>query len=120
MQKKILAQRLRALSWLALILGLTLAGWLWLNPGSSQGPAIGYEIVGGQAFAVGPGDSKSYNYDVERMGGKFAVLQEELSQWFLSQWHGQKLARSVALLCLVLVGTVRWVARELEFEHAQD
>jgi hypothetical protein len=66
-------------------------------PGDGSG-AIGYEIVDGKSYPVMPGDSERYEYDLERIGGKSAVLAAEFNHWFASLWHGRKLAYTLAFL----------------------
>jgi hypothetical protein len=46
------------------------------------------------------GTSKRYLYEMERIGGKSNLVATELRDWFGSQWHGRKLARTVAVLSI--------------------
>jgi len=46
--------------------------------------------------------SKKYVRELERFGGKFAVVTAEFSQWFAGLWHGKSLAIMVGILSLVL------------------
>ena len=46
--------------------------------------------------------SKKYVRELERFGGKFAVVTAELSQWFAGLWHGKSLAITVGILSLLL------------------
>ena len=44
------------------------------------------------------GDSKRYDYAMERIGGKSNAVASEFREWFDSLWHGRKLARTVVVL----------------------
>jgi hypothetical protein len=46
--------------------------------------------------------SKKYVRELERFGGKFAVLTAELNQWVAGLWHGKSLAVTVGILSLLL------------------
>ena len=52
-----------------------------------------------------PGNTKRYEYDLERMGGKSNVAAADFREWFGSLWHGRRLAHTLAVLsiggCLV-------------------
>ena len=54
--------------------------------------------VSGSVYVVSAQDTKRYYFDLERIGGKSAVLQAELVDWFGSLWQGRRLAWTVAIL----------------------
>jgi hypothetical protein len=54
----------------------------------------------GSAYAIMPGDTKRYEYEMERIGGKSNVLATELREWFGSLWHGKRLAYTLAFLSI--------------------
>ncbi len=73
--------------------------------------ATGYRIVGGNVYALTLAESTRELQEVERIGGKSAVLLLEFHRWFLSLWHGRRLAytlallsAAVALLCFYVAG----------------
>jgi len=43
-------------------------------------------------------NSKRYLLELERIGGKAAVVAVELSDWFKGLWHGRRLAGTLAVL----------------------
>jgi hypothetical protein len=94
-----LPQRLQRMAIFILIAGLLAAALIhaMAAPDDADG-AIGYEFVGGNSYAIMPGDSRRYDYELERMGGKSAVLAAEFTQWFGSLWRGRKLAGTLAIL----------------------
>ncbi len=57
--------------------------------------------------------SKAYVRQTEVIGGKAAVLGNDLREWFASLWHGQRLAYTIAVLtALVALGAYWWFATE--------
>src|SRR5512133_642693 len=53
--------------------------------------------------------SKAYLRQTEMIGGKAAVLGNDLREWFDSLWHGQRLAYAIATLtALVALGYYVW------------
>ena len=47
-------------------------------------------------------NSKKFSYEVQRMGGKMALVANDLSAWFSGLWQGQQLAYTVACITLVI------------------
>jgi hypothetical protein len=43
-------------------------------------------------------DSKRYEYEMERIGGKSNMVAAELRDWFGSLWHGKRLAHTLVFL----------------------
>ncbi len=74
-------------------LGLAARLW-WLAPPPAANP-LGFE----------PEDSKKYLRQMEMIGGKANVVASQLQTWFDGLWHGRGLARTVAVLTVVLAGT---------------
>ena len=60
--------------------------------------------------------SKMYLHEIEKFGGKAAVLFEELSHWLGSLWHGPRLALTVAWLSLATAAVLFLIARLHEDE----
>ena len=48
--------------------------------------------------AILSGESKRYEYEMERIGGKSNVLAAEFREWFVSLWHGRRLAHTLVFL----------------------
>jgi hypothetical protein len=57
-------------------------------------------------------NSKKYQLELQRIGGKSAVLAAEFSEWFDSLWHGRRLAATIAVLSVVASG-VCWLFGKL-------
>src|ERR1700693_5811892 len=91
-----LQNRLYLISAIVLLIGLSSSIWIYLSAENVSENVLGYEIIGGNAYLVNPENSKKYVHDLERIGGKSAVLADELSRWFIGLWHGKEVAFTVA------------------------
>ncbi|MGH8822710.1 MAG: hypothetical protein ACREWJ_15665 [Rhodoferax sp.] len=106
------ASRLYLAGTILLVVGLIAAIVIYFLAANQTGAdAAGYNIVGGTAYPITLDDSSRELQQVERLGGKPAVLALEFHRWFLSLWHGQRLAytlavlsAAVALLCFHIAG----------------
>ena len=58
--------------------------------------------------------------ELERMGGKLYVLFSELNEWFVSLWHGRKLAYTIAVLSLGAFMVCHWLAENLAYSTPID
>lgn len=88
---------------LILVVGLVIAVVIYATASDES------SAVPSQALA----NTKRYGYELERIGGKAAVLAVEFNQWFESLWHGRQLASTVALLSLALALGCFWIAHVL-------
>jgi hypothetical protein len=92
-------ERLRLAAGLILIVGVLAAVIVYIAAADQADPdALGYQIVGGQAYAIGAGDSSRELQQLERLGGKAAVQTFKFQRWVDSLWHGQRLAYTLLLL----------------------
>ena len=65
-------------------------------------------------------NTKQYEYQMEVYGGKSNLLAVEVQQWFMSLWHGTRLADTLAVLTFVLALGCFFVAHFLpEFPEAE-
>jgi hypothetical protein len=46
--------------------------------------------------------SKRFSHEVQRMGGKMALVANDASVWFAGLWHGRQLAFTVACITLLI------------------
>ena len=99
-----------------LVLGLGAALAIYLTAPSDSGAAVGYEVINGVAYPVAPADSKAYQRELERFGGKANVLAAELNQWFAGLWRGRNLAFTVAFLSVLVALALYLYAKYLEPE----
>ena len=114
--------RCYAISIFVLIVGLSSALLINLTADDSPDTSGAYQvvIVDGVVYPVSPGDSKMYVREVERFGGKAAVLFDEINRWFFSLWRGKTLASTVAWITLALSLGLFLFARYLLFEPDSD
>jgi hypothetical protein len=78
---------------------------------ANEPEATAYVIVGDTAYPVDPTTSKSYVRQVERFGGKAALLFDDFNRWFTALWRGKRLGITISVLsvlaALVLLGIAR-------------
>jgi hypothetical protein len=107
-------RRLHRAGVIILIAGLLAAvsAYLWVPADDTSG-VLGYEVVGGRSYPVMAADSKSTQYEIEKVGGKSVNLEVEFDQWFLGQWRGPNLSRTLFILsvggALVCFGLARFL-----------
>ena len=82
---------------------ILLAGWLgaatiYVTAPDDDGDALGYEFVDGVAYPIPAYESKKYRHDLERFGGKAAIMADDLNRWFTGLWVGKHLAYTLATL----------------------
>src|SRR3954471_2240296 len=73
--------------------------------------ATAYVIVGATAYPVDPTTSAAYVRQLERLGGKAAVLFDDFNRWFTALWHGKRLGIIIALLSLLAALALLGIAR---------
>src|SRR5262245_11853812 len=120
-QDAAVARRLRLIGVLLLVAGALAAAAIYARATrDDQSGAIGYVVEGGQPYTVMPDDSKRYDYEMERSGGKGGALAFQLVEWFGSLWRGRRLAST--LLCLSVAGSLACflVAHVLSYSGPPD
>ena len=83
--------------------------------------AIGLSVAAGiYFFAPEPDEnatlyemsvSKQYARTLQRLGGKQALLLDDIQRWFAARWQGKQLGVTVAWLSVGLAGVLYLVAR---------
>jgi hypothetical protein len=58
--------------------------------------ATAYVIIGDTAYPVDPTTSKAYVRDLQRYGGKAAVLFDEINRWVAARFQGKQLGITIA------------------------
>jgi hypothetical protein len=61
-------------------------------------------------------NSKRFVHEVERMGGKSAVVANDLSKWFAGLWQGESLSYTVACITIVIAAGYYFIASGLAAE----
>ncbi|HUL59143.1 MAG TPA: hypothetical protein VLU43_07710 [Anaeromyxobacteraceae bacterium] len=65
-------------------------------------PAVGYPEIDDMEH------SKSYQRQMEVIGGKAAVVANELNEWLASLWRGQRLAYTIAAITTIVALAYHW------------
>jgi len=94
---------------LVLIIGLLAATVVYVAA-DEEVTATSYVIVGGEAYAVDPTRTKSYVLQVERFGGKAAVLFDEFNRWFAARWEGKALGVTIGWISAGAAALLCWIA----------
>ena len=63
---------------------------------------VGYVIAGGVTYPIAPNQSKRYIRDLERFGGKSAVIFDEINRWFDGLWRGKALGVTIGWLSAIV------------------
>ena len=95
-----------------LIVGLAAASLIYATVDEAPESAVSYVIVDGVAHPVDIRTSKAYVRDLQRFGGRAAVLFDDFNHWFAGLWRGKALATTVAWLSFV-VSALLWLAASL-------
>ena len=90
--------RLYACSLAILILGLCGGAAIYFLADDVPDDGDGYVIVDGKAYPAGVYQSKRYQRELERFGGKASVLFDEFNRWFASLWRGKALGVTLGWL----------------------
>jgi len=98
-----LRNRLHAACALVLVAGFALAAWIYASADDGPDLAGAYQVivVDGVPQPIAPNESKAYMHDIQRYGGKMAVLFDDIGRWWTGLWRGKSLALTVAFLTLV-------------------
>lgn len=115
-----LQTRLYVSSIIILAIGLCCAVLIYLTAGDGSASAESYVVVDGVIYPVAPGSSKMYVRDLQRYGGKAAVLFDELGRWFAGLWRGKTLAFTVAWISVLVSLGIFLFARYLLFDSNSD
>lgn len=102
-------ERLQLAAAIVLVVGLLAAVGIYVTADEAPS-ATSYVIVGGEAYAVDPTRTKTYVLQVERFGGKAAVIFDEFNRWFDARWHGRALGITVAWISVAAALLLYWIA----------
>jgi hypothetical protein len=119
-KNSVLQIRLYLIGAFILLAGIVGATFVYLTATESDSDAIGYEIIDGKAYPIQVQDSKLYRYDLEKFGGKAAVLADDFSRWLASLWQGKRLAYLLAVLSTAIALACFLAAHHLSRDQAHD
>ena len=87
-----------------LIIGFIAAAVIYFTAEEEPQLSSSYVIV------IDPALTKTYVRDLERFGGKAAVLFDDFNRWFAARWHGRALGVTVAWISVGAAGLLYWIA----------
>lgn len=64
--------------------------------------------------------SKKFTLELERMGGKTALIANDLNKWFAGLWQGEMLAYTVAVITVMIAVCYYFIATGLAAEERFD
>ena len=97
-----LKRRLRLSCLVILVAGLCGAMLIYLLAEDIPDDSLGYVIVNGTVYPLATRDSKTYRREVQRFGGKAALLFDDFNRWFVELWQGKALAKTVAWISVLV------------------
>ncbi|HEV7820427.1 MAG TPA: hypothetical protein VGO84_04550, partial [Burkholderiales bacterium] len=68
---------------------------------------------GGETREIEFANPRAYEFQIERLGGKAAVYAVRFNEWFITLWHGTRLAFTVGVLSIAIAMVCFWVAHRL-------
>jgi hypothetical protein len=95
-----------------LVAGLLSAATIYLVA-DDEATATAYVIVGDVAYPVDPTRTKTYVRQLERFGGKAAVLFDEFNRWFAGLWQGKALGVTIGWISVAAAVVIFWIARRM-------
>ena len=90
-----------------LVLGLGIGVAIYFTAEDEPELSTSYVIV------IDPAATKTYVRELERFGGKAAVLFDEFNRWFASRWHGKALGVTVAWISVAVAAVLFWISGRL-------
>jgi hypothetical protein len=93
-------KRLRRIANAILAAGWASAVTVYFVAGPDSDNPLGYD----------PMQTKTYLHDLELYGGKANVLAAQFREWFTGLWLGRNLAYTIAVLTVLVVLAIRYVA----------
>src|SRR5689334_4746770 len=95
---------MRLVAALVLIVGFATAAAIYFTAEDEPQPSSSYVIV------MDPAMTKTYVRDLERFGGKAAVLFDDFNRWFAARWHGRALGVTVAWISVGVAALLYWIS----------
>ena len=109
-------KKLYAAAVLVLVAGLSCAGWIYemADDGPDLSGAYQIVVVDGVPTPIPANQSKAYVRDLQRYGGRMAVIFDDIARWWDGLWHGRSLALTVAFLAVLVSLALYFVALAVE------
>ncbi|HTM58724.1 MAG TPA: hypothetical protein VL199_00070 [Burkholderiales bacterium] len=95
---------MRLIAGIVLIVGLAAAAAIYFTAEDEAPLTSSYVIT------IDPALTKAYVRDLERFGGKAAVLFDDFNRWFAARWHGRALGVTVAWISIGVAALLFWIS----------
>ena len=86
---------LKLLALAIFVIGLAAGAAIYVLADEPEAQA--YLIVGDSAYPVDPATSKVYQRQLERYGGKMAVMFDDINRWLAARFEGKQLGVTIAV-----------------------
>ena len=97
---------MRLIAGIVLIVGLAAAAAIYFTAEDEAPLTSSYVIT------IDPALTKAYVRDLERFGGKAAVLFDEFNRWFAARWHGKALGVTIGWLSVGAAFVLYWIGQK--------
>jgi len=104
---------LRLLALAILVIGLAGSAAIYVLAEEPEPQA--YVIVGDTAYPVDPARSKIYQRDLQRYGGKMAVVFDDINRWIAARFQGKQLGVSIAAASVLAALVLFLAARRIPY-----
>src|SRR4249920_128901 len=90
-------KRLYLCSLIVAVMGLSSTLLVYLTAGEDTDGDEGFEfvVVDGKTYPIPLASNKMYRRELQRFGGKAAVLFDDFNRWFAGLWRGKSLAVTI-------------------------
>jgi hypothetical protein len=107
-------KRLILCSIIVAVVGLCSALLIYLTAGedSDGDDAFEFVMIDGKAYPIPLAGNKMYRRELQRFGGKAAVLFDDFNRWFAGLWRGRSLAVTVVWITAFISLGLFLLARE--------
>ena len=103
--------RVRLAGLVVLLIGVLSAASVFFVAATDNGTdALGYRVVGGQAYAIPDDASSREMQQLARLGGTASVMTFKFDRWFVSLWSGRRLALTLLVLTAVVCAFCFYIA----------
>ena len=95
---------MRLIAGIVLIAGLAIAAAIYFTAEEDAPITSSYVVT------IDPALTKTYVRDLERFGGKAAVLFDDFNRWFAARWHGRALGVTVGWISVGIAALLYWIS----------
>ena len=108
-----LKRRLRISCLIILAVGLCTAALIYQFADDVPDASLGYTVVNGTLYPLATSDSKNYRRDLQRLGGRSALVFDDFYIWLTRLWQGKRLGKTVAWISILVALGIFLFARSL-------